>query len=59
VANGRETYLDPSWKIGETVTHLCQWIFMAWQLISQEVTGKWTKECGVFNAFDGMAVKRM
>lgn len=35
------------------MTHLCQWIFMALQLISPEVTGKWAKECGIFNAFDG------
>jgi hypothetical protein len=35
------------------VTHLCQWIFMAWQLISPQVTGKWAKECSIFNAFDG------
>jgi hypothetical protein len=56
VAYGRETYLGPSWKNGETVTRVCQWIFMAWQLISQEVSGKWAKECGIFNVFDGTNV---
>lgn len=29
---------------------------MAWQLISQEVSGKWAKECGIFNVFDGTNV---
>jgi len=26
---------------------------MAWQLMSPQVTGKWAKECSIFNAFDG------
>jgi len=56
VAYGKETCLDPSWKNGETVTRLCLSVFMALQLISQEVTGKWAKECGIFNAFEGTDV---
>jgi hypothetical protein len=47
------------------VTHLCQWIFMALQLISPEVTGKWAKSAAylmhlmALMMFCGMTMKRM